>query len=192
MRISPARAKKIRTGVILLLAGSIAGCSYLGIGGADEDSGAYRMIYSPNGEPLRGGPWGRPNCAQAMGAWFDRVDTDKDGRVTLNEFLADARRQFDAMDLDHDGTITPAELDKYRAPYMAVPLAGGGGRAASRQPARNYDAGPDPVMAADTKLRFVVTRRDFIDYADRRLSQLDRNRDKALERDEALKICDTD
>jgi Ca2+-binding EF-hand superfamily protein len=121
-----------------------------------------------------------------MGAWFDRTDADRNGRVDRNEFVTDARRQFAVMDLDHDGTITPAELDKYRAPYMTVPSKGKG-------PAvRSADSGPDPVMSADTKLRFVVTLPDFTAYAERRFAELDLNRNGTLERDEALKMCNTE
>lgn len=177
---------RCRTVAILAVAGALTACSILGIGGRSERNQSYRMLYSPNGEPLRGGSLGRPSCEEAMGAWFDRTDTDRNGRVDRNEFVADARRQFAAMDLDHDGTITPAELDKYRAPYMSLPPTG------KEKAVRGSDGGPDPVMSADTKLRFVVTLPDFTAYAERRFTELDRNRDGTLERDEALKMCNTE
>jgi hypothetical protein len=41
--------------------------------------------------------------------WFDRVDADGDGRVTLAEVQAAATTLFDMADTDHDGTISPAE-----------------------------------------------------------------------------------
>lgn len=187
----PACLKRSRTGLILALAGMVAACSYVGLGESDKDATAYRMIYTPNGEPLLGGPLGRPSCEQAIGAWFDRIDSNHDGHVTKDEFLADARRQFDVMDLDHDGTITPAELDKYRAPYIALPPPSTNGRA-PRQRAQSYSSGPDPVMAADTRLRFVVTQQDFLMHAEREFVRLDRNRNGTLERDEVLKMCDTE
>ncbi|HET9149383.1 MAG TPA: hypothetical protein VFO61_02795 [Alphaproteobacteria bacterium] len=179
---------KIPTAAILAVAGALTACSYLGFGsdGGKERNQTYRMLYSPNGEPLRGGSLGRPSCEKAMGAWFDRTDADRNGRVDRNEFVADARRQFAVMDLDHDGTITPAELDKYRAPYMTVPPMGKG------KPVRSTDSGPDPVMSADTKLRFVVTLPDFTAYAERRFAELDHDRNGTLERDEALKMCNTE
>lgn len=40
---------------------------------------------------------------------FDRADTDRDGRLSLDEAKQAALRQFDAADLDHDGELTPAE-----------------------------------------------------------------------------------
>jgi Ca2+-binding EF-hand superfamily protein len=176
------------TAAILAVAGVLTACSYLGFGSdrGKERNQTYRMLYSPNGEPLRGGSLGRPSCEKAMGAWFDRADADRNGRVDRNEFVADARRQFAVMDLDHDGTITPAELDKYRAPYMTLPPTGKG------KAVRSTDPGPDPVMSADTKLRFVVTLPDFAAYAERRFAELDRNRNGTLERDEALKMCNTE
>lgn len=37
------------------------------------------------------------------------ADANKDGVVTKDEFVAAALKRFDAMDADHDGTVTPAE-----------------------------------------------------------------------------------
>lgn len=152
------------------------------------------MLYSPNGEPLRGGSLGRPSCEAAMTGWFARVDANSDGRIGRDEFLADARRQFAVMDIDGDGTITPAELDKYRAPYRTLPAAASpdrsrAGRARDAATARSAGNEADPVMAADTRLRFMVTRQEFLDHADRQFAQLDSNRNGALGRDEVLKTC---
>jgi len=40
---------------------------------------------------------------------FDAADTDKNGRLSLDEAQRAALREFDASDLDHDGVLTPAE-----------------------------------------------------------------------------------
>lgn len=40
---------------------------------------------------------------------FDSADTDKDGRISLEEARQASLRQFDAADLDHDGVVTPVE-----------------------------------------------------------------------------------
>jgi len=42
-------------------------------------------------------------------AMLERVDTNKDGKVDLNEFLANAESRFQKMDLDSDGYVTPEE-----------------------------------------------------------------------------------
>ena len=72
------------------------------------------LLFSPNGEPITGGPLGQRPCAEAMGDWFDRQHS---AALSRESFLADARAQFAKMDLDHDGWITPAELSIYREPY---------------------------------------------------------------------------
>jgi hypothetical protein len=75
------------------------------------------IVFSPNGEPLSGGPLGKVACRDAIGRWFDRTDANGDGTLTFEEFEADARRQFAAMDEDSDGYVTPPELADMRAPY---------------------------------------------------------------------------
>lgn len=88
-------------------------------GGHLQPSADIGPLYSPNGEPLSGGPLGHPTCQDALAAWFDRVDAKHAGTIDLAAFLADANRQYAAMDLNHDGEITPDELARYRAAYMA-------------------------------------------------------------------------
>ncbi len=42
-------------------------------------------------------------------AWFAAADTDHDGRISLAEAVAAARRNFDLQDTNHDCVVTPAE-----------------------------------------------------------------------------------
>lgn len=110
----------MRRGAVIFLAllPALAAC------GSDRDSDqpsarSIGPLYSPNGEPLSGGPLGHPNCQEALAGWFDRVDAPHAGTIDLATFLADASRQYAAMDLDHHGEITPDELTRYRQAYMA-------------------------------------------------------------------------
>ena len=48
-------------------------------------------------------------AAQAQDDWFARVDTDADGRVSLDEFLAKMSWAFSQRDLDGDGVLQPSE-----------------------------------------------------------------------------------
>jgi len=169
------------------------------------------ILYSPNGEPLSGGALGQPSCREAMARWFDRVDADRDGTIDHGEFIADARRQFAAMDRDKDGFVTPAELEAYRAPYRAGqekeakaeaeeederprrPLFGGFGLDAltgrSRE-ARDLAADrPDPVMSADVNLRFKVSLAEFLAQAERRFSSLAKAGGGRVTRAAALASC---
>ncbi len=61
------------------------------------------------------------------------ADTDFDGKVTLDEFMAAARRRFAALDVDHDGRLRRAELPRTPAEKLAAKTAHG--RATSRQDA---------------------------------------------------------
>jgi hypothetical protein len=162
-------------------------------------------LYSPNAEPLSGGPLGHPACQAAKGAWFDRLDTGHTGRLDRDTFMADARRQFDRMDLDHDGDITPAELDSFRAPYedpLPQPRAPRpeNQRADRRQSqpiepqphgTDGVDLSADPVMSADVNLRFRVGKDDFLRQAENVFARLDTDHDGTLSRSEVLATCPT-
>ena len=190
----------------LVLAGA---CSH-----SHSDSPPQRAIFSPNGEPLSGGPLGFPSCAAALGGWFDRLDGTRQGAVTREAFLADARRQFKAMDLNGDGVLTPEVLLRYRATYAAglAPQSTAAGESdadrdkagqpghekmkgspASRSGASNGAFSrdvPDPVMSADTSLRLKVTAADFEKHAGQVFDRLDTDHDGRLSRAEALLWCD--
>ena len=96
-----------------------------GPGGApgdhDAGGGGFRraLFISPMGEPFRG-----PGPREALvRAWFDGADADHDGRLTLTEFRADAERFFATLDVNHDGEIDPAEIERYEteiAPEIRV------------------------------------------------------------------------
>ncbi|HYM04879.1 MAG TPA: hypothetical protein VET85_18145 [Stellaceae bacterium] len=146
-----------------------------------------RLLYSPNGEPLNGGPLGRPKCRDALARWFDRVDADRDGSIERNEFIADARRQFAAMDLNRDGVLTPAALAKYRLPYAGTPAE----ETSDEKPGKPaiVTGGPDPVMAADTGLRNKVELGDFLAHAEHVFATLDANHDSRLSRAEVQALC---
>lgn len=172
---------------LLLLAAGLGAC------GHDFERNRYILIYSPNGEPLSGGPLGRPSCKQAMSGWFDRVDANHVGHIDLDQYLADARRQFAAMDLDKDGLITPAELTAYRAPYAVLSpeerdRSGGGSRSRPNSADIRNDR-VDPVMIADVNLRNQVSLADFLAYANRRFNQLNVKHDGVLRREETLAAC---
>lgn len=155
----------------------------------------FRTIYSPNGEVLNGGPLGRPTCENALTGWFNRIDSNHDGRISREEFLADGRQQFAIMDIDHDGLITPSELDRYRATYKTTDDERSTGNTDRRRdPARNSitdSSQPDPVMASDIRLRNQVDLQEFLVHADKVFATMDRKRDGFITRDETLAICKT-
>jgi len=145
-----------------------------------------------------------PSCVEAFSAWFKRLDGDHDGTIDRDEFLADGRRQFAAMDLDKDGVLTPAELAHYRAPYepgakppperaLAADAAsdrksGRGHRASSDESGGSNDQ-PDPVMAADINFRHQVKLADFIDHLSRKFLALDIGQHGRLAKPDILRWC---
>ena len=132
------------------------------------------LMFSPNGEPLNGGPLGQPSCELAMNYWFDRAEANHDGRLDRAEFLADARAQFAKMDLDGHGTFTSEEINRYRQPF--------------RQGTHMCDI-PDPVMSVDRNLNFMVTYEEFQRQAEETFSRMDAGGKGAIERTDLVPLC---
>jgi Ca2+-binding EF-hand superfamily protein len=206
----------VRSGVSLLLVGvALSGCasSHHRQAPQDPNLGPTSMIYSPNGEPLNGGPLGRPKCDQALAVWFGRVDTDHNGGIDHGEFITDAAAQFTRMDIDHNGYLLPEELERYRLPYRqdaanepsVSPAPDGDNATAQHRHSRRGmptdengashtggsgpDRTPDPVMSADTNNDFKVTLQEYIAQADRKFAELDAHQTGAVSLDELLKTC---
>jgi hypothetical protein len=80
-------------------------------GGGDDRAGkgVPNLFISPAGEPFRA-PRGQP---YPVAAWFASADTDHDGKLTREEFRADAARFFKMLDTDHNGVIDGFEVQHY-------------------------------------------------------------------------------
>jgi Ca2+-binding EF-hand superfamily protein len=124
-----------------------------------------------------------------MGRWLARVDRDRDGTIEREELIADARRQFAAMDLDHDGFVTPSELQEYRAPFAREERDRARRRDAGSGESRGSSDRPDPVMSADRSLRNKVSEADFLAQAERKFRLIDANHDARLDKYELTKAC---
>src|SRR5579859_2014111 len=170
-----------------------------------------RPIFSPNGEILTAGGKDAPKCPEALGGWWDRIAAAHGGVLTRETLVADANSQFDAMDLDHDGFITPSELSDYRAaldeegstgPDISMPS---GEPSADTQMHRQRRGDTyiqpkvraaqipadvvDPVMSADKSLSFKVSREDFIAQANEIFTELDKDHDGKLSKEELAASC---
>ena len=171
------------------------------------------MLFSPNGEPLNGGPLGRPTCKAALTRWFERVDGNHDGVLGHAEFMDDAAAQFARMDIDGNGYLVSEELDRYRLPYrqegpvmrhVRDPAADG-----EEGEVRHHRARPqgsdgaggqgrggggsaevaDPVMSADLNNDFKVTPGEFTFQAERIYRTLDAAHDGRVTLEAVLKTC---
>ena len=161
---------------LLLLSNGLSGCaSPHHRDAADAGLGPTAMLFSPNGEPLNGGSLGRPTCEAALERWLVRLDANRDGRISHYAYMADASAQFLRMDIDGNGYLLSAELERYRLPYRhgaaprtpaALPSDAGGTDGQQTRHRRGHHgssdggdgrSGPgavsssdlDPVMSAD-------------------------------------------
>lgn len=119
----------------------------------------------------RGGWFRGKDAANAgPGADFLRRFGDKDGKVTKEAFLAEAKRRFGLMDLNNDGRITDDDLP---------PMMRGKGLLKANGPAI---PGPMARMLrglreADVKGDGIITLDAYIAQQTRRFDDLDRNKD---------------
>lgn len=192
---------------LMVSAALLAGCSSSpkSVTAADKQyrfqvhTGPGGMLYSPNGEPLTGGPLGAPTCQEAMTRWFGLVDGNRDGFIDRTEFTEDARIQFNRMDRDHDGAIYPSELLSYREPFE-VGLGREGTPVEDDQSSSSGDSDKkkkqaaipdvsDPVMSADANLDFKVTLDELTTQAQDLFKIIDRNHDGKLDKAEVLATC---
>jgi hypothetical protein len=80
-----------------------------GRGGPGRGGGDLNLFISPAGKPYRGKP-GEP---YPSAVWFADADKDHDGRLTLEEFRADALAFFNQLDTDHNGIVDGFESADY-------------------------------------------------------------------------------
>ena len=54
-------------------------------------------------------------CGAHKGKMFEKMDTDGDGAISLEEHSAKAERRFKKMDADGDGKVTREEIKSHHA-----------------------------------------------------------------------------
>ncbi|MDE1148367.1 MAG: hypothetical protein PW843_17410 [Azospirillaceae bacterium] len=192
------------TALALSMALGLAGCGH----GPPVNPFLRLVPVSPSGQIL--GPPGDSELQYktAMMLWFNGTDANHDGVLTRDEVLADTDRSFDLFDRDHDGSVTSAELEKYRLgqpfqapPHEATTLLGAHDRpvmpdSVEPVPAEQQyqmrsrvrlQVGLDPVMSADTDSDFRVTRAELRAQSMRKFDSWDADHDGRVTRDEFLK-----
>ena len=129
------------------------------------------------------GPPPGPRGERGPGMMFDRIDANKDGRVTWEEAWAYVQARFAAADTDKDGRLTQAEM------AAARPMGGHHGR-----PGGRAEGGPPPGMrermlgmmfrGLDANRDGFVTLDEARPMAEARFRAMDANGDGAVTRDE--------
>lgn len=68
----------------------------------------------------------RAMMQQRLQQYFQQMDANGDGKISHDEYMANAERQFQRLDANHDGVISQDELHNLR---NLMPRAGQGGGA---------------------------------------------------------------
>jgi uncharacterized membrane protein YgcG len=164
--------------------------------------GGGHIFISPMGQPFR-----TQGGVSAAEQWFRETDANHDGRITPQEFTADAMRFFAVIDTDHDREIDPDEVEHYEseiAPEIRVISTYGDPSLAKTDDDGNVtdppyptrlgagrfgflDA-PEPIVSADLNLDRSITTAEFQTAAQRRFKMLDINEDGVLTRDELPRL----
>lgn len=127
---------------------------------ADTDPTAIPNLFiSPAGEPFRG----EIGAPYASALWFAQADTNKDGELTRDEFVADAAAFFKKLDNNGDGVLSRYDVAIYEhkvcpeiigrrlvgwrdgARLWLAQMPTGGGQSAPIAPSGSLPPGGNPV-----------------------------------------------
>lgn len=147
------------------------------------DAGEIESSISGRMEAMRSRFGGQgPRMAERMLRYFD---TNKDGKVTREEYQAGVKKMFAEMDLNNDGRLSDDDLPPLMRGRNALGSGGGGGRAAGPGGMMGSFAG-GPLMRllreADANNDGVVTLEEANSAADKRFAVFDRNKDGAIDK----------
>ncbi len=204
MRATPSLSLLCLPFLALTLAGTAVaqdGSPPYGGGGFIGVQGQGSVFFSPSGEPFRAAK-GDPYPVMT---WFNRVDTDHDGRISHDEFVADAVAFFAKLDINHDNYISSPENTRYENeiapeitrmdPRIQQPkiireesdqsadqgndLPNGGKYIKQILGAAQYGLidEPQPIRAADANFDFRISMDEWLNATEERFKLLDRNGD---------------
>lgn len=118
-----------------------------------------------------------PIREQMMQRFGARFDANRDGKITRQEALDRAKRDFARMDLDGDGRITDADLPPMMRGRGVLKGEAGGIGGPGRA---GFFLGR--IIGADANKDGIITLDEFVAEAGRRFDLLDRNKDSAIDK----------
>ena len=140
-----------------------------------ERMGLWQRMRGQGG-PRQAGPTG----AQMGERLLAMFDTNKDGKVTKDEFLAGVRKRFAEMDLNNDGRITDDDLPPMLRGRNII--AGGQNTGPSAGPMGRGNPTLRMLQEADANKDGVVTLDEALAAAEKRFTTLDRNKDGVIDK----------
>jgi Ca2+-binding EF-hand superfamily protein len=115
--------------------------------------------------------------------WLSAMDTDHDGTVSKQEFLAYMAAQFDKADPDKDGTLDKNEMEQLRQNLGIAPKQDSTN--VSAQNASESSSGAKLwVSAMDKDNDSTVSKQEFLSYMDAQFDKADPDNDKVLDKKE--------
>ncbi|HEX7799028.1 MAG TPA: hypothetical protein VF402_01680 [Asticcacaulis sp.] len=171
------------------------------------DTGAGQQVFfSPSGQPFRAAP----DKPYPSVDWFNAADANHDGKISHDEFVADAMRFFDMLDVNHDGYINSPENTRYETqiapeiqrvdPRIQQPknithndddaatqdMPNGGRYLKQIVGASQYGLidEPQPIRGADANFDFRVSKAEWLTATNQRFAILGRNGDGYITPDE--------
>jgi Ca2+-binding EF-hand superfamily protein len=184
-------SKNVKTKTLPAMAACLIACvaAVSAIAAPGKDDETQNLFISPSGEPFLQ----FASKPYPIVDWFKRVDTNGDGKIDKAEFSADAAQFFKTLDRNGDGVLSSEEVYIYEH-YMVPEILNGDQETPPSEPIENPDGttsppkpiltnegaaffgllnDPEPVMSADRNFDFRVTRKEFLDQADRHFAMLD-------------------
>ncbi len=79
------------------------------VAGAEDIEDIQNVFISPAGRPFRA----KPGAPYPVVEWFAKADSDKNGKLTKDEFVGDAAAFFKILDANGDGFLSPHEIAFY-------------------------------------------------------------------------------
>ncbi|MES2152293.1 MAG: EF-hand domain-containing protein [Pseudomonadota bacterium] len=113
----------------------------------------------------------KPNLTEVE---FKKMDTNKDGRVSSEEYAQHARQMFATLDADKDGKLTAAEMDAAYQRVTGKPVGSAALPAAEK------------IKAVDSDADGSLNVEEYVASSHAMFAKIDSNHDSFLSKEELL------